>query len=201
MIYLVLLGYFLVTQLLFEVPWLLLQKINSCSFEIVVIFLAGILQISFIVFILKKVNLKWEFSNRQQLILPVSVLVILQLIIVFLSKSSDQFVSGNILINSVLILYGLILMPIIEEILFRGMFYQYFLGQHVIKALVINVVIFTVLHTANLFSWEILIYMLMGVVINLFYIKYESILKVILLRVVSNVLLISCLGLCELTTI
>lgn len=205
-------GFFIVYQLL-VMPEILLMSLNNKIVTSLSTLITLVLAVGFINYTFKYVSkiAYWQndFVKRNSYtILIVSVLLILLLqwgdsfLIAHGVLSNTQNQSENIAAlnrNPIFMLvFGLVIAPILEELIFRGLFYKSLLvnlntrqirQQSLILMIAVNTLIFTLPHLQT-FSLEILPYIIMSVIFSVNFIYYKKISVPIILHIFNNLIAI-----------
>lgn len=205
-------GFFIVYQLLL-MPEILLMSLNNKIVTSLSTLITLVLAVGFINYTFKYVSkiAYWQndFVKRNSYtIFTVSVLLILLLqwgdsfLIAHGVLSNTQNQSENIAAlnrNPIFMLvFGLVIAPILEELIFRGLFYKsllvnlntrQFRQQSLILMIAVNTLIFTLPHLQT-FSLEILPYIIMSVIFSINFIYYKKISVPIILHIFNNLIAI-----------
>lgn len=205
-------GFFIVYQLL-VMPEILLMSLNNKIVTSLSTLITLVLAVGFINYTFKYVSkiAYWQndFVKRNSYtIFTVSVLLILLLqwgdsfLIAHGVLSNTQNQSENIAAlnrNPIFMLvFGLVIAPILEELIFRGLFYKSLLvnlntseikQRSLTLMIAVNTLIFTLPHLQT-FSLEILPYIIMSVIFSVNFIYYKKISVPIILHIFNNLIAI-----------
>lgn len=205
-------GFFIVYQLLL-MPEILLMTLNNKIVTSLSTLITLVLAVGFINYTFKYVSkiAYWQndFVKRNSYtIFTVSVLLILLLqwgdsfLIAHGILSNTQNQSENIAAlnrNPIFMLvFGLVIAPILEELIFRGLFYKSLLvnlntseirQRSLTLMIAVNTLIFKLPHLQT-FSLEILPYIIMSVIFSINFIYYKKISVPIILHIFNNLIAI-----------
>ncbi|SPS04055.1 CPBP family intramembrane glutamic endopeptidase [Latilactobacillus sakei] len=205
-------GFFIVYQLL-VMPEILLMSLNNKIVTSLSTLITLVLAVGFINYTFKYVSkiAYWQndFVKRNSYtIFTVSVLLILlvqwgdSFLIAHGVLSNTQNQSENIAAlnrNPIFMLvFGLVIAPILEELIFRGLFYKSLLvnlntseikQRSLTLMIAVNTLIFTLPHLQT-FSLEILPYIIMLVIFSVNFIYYKKISVPIILHIFNNLIAI-----------
>lgn len=206
-------GFFIIYQLLL-MPEILLIALNNKIVTSLLTLITLVLVIMFISYTFKYVNkiAYWQGafvkSKTNYVVFTVSILLLLLFqwgnssLIAHGILSSTQNQSENLTaLNhnpTFMLTFGLVIAPILEELIFRGLFYKSLLvnlnarqirWQSLILMIVINTLIFTLPHLQT-FSLEIFPYMIMSVIFSINFIYYKKINVPIILHIFNNLIAI-----------
>lgn len=205
-------GFFIVYQLL-VMPEILLMSLNNKIVTSLSTLITLVLAVGFINYTFKYVSkiAYWQndFVKRNSYtIFTVSVLLILLLqwgysfLIAHGVLSNTQNQSENIAAlnrNPIFMLvFGLVIAPILDELIFRGLFYKSLLvnlniseikQRSLTLMIAVNTLIFTLPHLQT-FSLEILPYIIMSVIFSINFIYYKKISVPIILHIFNNLIAI-----------
>lgn len=203
-------GFFIVYQLL-VMPEILLMSLNNKIVTSLSSLITLVLAVGFISYTFKYISkiAYWQdnFVKRNSYaIFIVSVLLILLLqwgdsfLIAHGVLSNTQNQSENIAAlnrNPIFMLFfGLVIAPILEELIFRGLFYKSLLvnlntseirQRSLTLMIAVNTLIFTLPHLQT-FSLEILPYIIMSVIFSINFIYYKKISAPIILHIFNNLI-------------
>lgn len=205
-------GFFIVYQLL-VMPEILLMSLNNKIVTSLSSLITLVLAVGFISYTFKYISkiAYWQndFVKRNSYtIFTVSVLLILLLqwgysfLIAHGVLSNTQNQSENIAAlnrNPIFMLvFGLVIAPILDELIFRGLFYKSLLvnlniseikQRSLTLMIAVNTLIFTLPHLQT-FSLEILPYIIMSVIFSINFIYYKKISVPIILHIFNNLIAI-----------